>query len=377
MRNSLLLLLLLGAATVFAQEMAPPPCLQKPAAERPYNKDRLIAMVKEQTPIRAGFLIRQCGVSVPWSEGLEAELRAAGAADGVIQALRATTGGGKTVTPPPVKPTVPAGPKPGEIRTSSLSGLPYAYIPPGPFMLGCREDQSVYGCEADEIPSHPIRITKGYWMGKTEVTVGSFKKYTKATGAAMPQEPKFGQRNLNPGWAQDDLPLTMVTWPEAQAFCLWQGMRLPSEAEWEYAARGPASSAPQELSTIAWFGDNAGQSKLDSQALRDQDPRNFIGKLLNNGNALHPVGQKAPNGWGLQDMLGNAWEWTNDWYSETAYKSGDGDDPKGPASGTHHVLRGGSFVNIPSYVKVSKRLKGIPTTPIFTNGFRCVGYTLK
>jgi len=356
--------------------------LQKPAAERPYAKDRLLGMVKSQEPDRAAYLIRTCGVSVPWSDGLQAELKGANASDKVIQAVRETAAkpaGPVIVTPPqPKPPVIPPGPKGGEIRTDSKDSVTYSFIPAGSFEMGCLPVEAPFGCDKDDGPSHKVRITKGFWMGQTEIKVGAYKQYARAAQIKMPPEPAMGDRSFNPGWANDNMPMSMVTWMEAHNYCQWAGMRLPTEAEWEYAARGPGGmGVVPDLGAVAWYADNSGQSPLDSQTLQKNAPKTWIGKLVQNQNGPHEAGQKRANGWKLSDMLGNVWEWTSDWYREDAYKASTADDPTGPDAGFHHVLRGGSWLNIPGYVRVSKRLKGIPDQRIYINGFRCAGPTVK
>ena len=349
---------------------APAPCLAKPAAERPYSKDRLLPVIRDQTAGRAEFLIRTCGVSVRWSDGLLAELKSANASDKVIQAVRDVTGGSK----PKVVVPVIVGPKPGDIRTNSKEGVTYAFIPAGTFQMGCDDSQ---GCEKDELPVHKVRITKGFWMGQTEVKTGAYKNYVKAAGIKMPPEPMIGQKSFNEGWASDSQPMSMASWADAHSYCQWAGMRLPTEAEWEYAARGPSGSISQDLNAVAWFADNSGQARINSQVVRQQAPNDWIRKLLENGNGPHEVAQKAANGWKLSDMLGNVWEWTSDWYRDNTYAASAADDPTGPDSGFHHVLRGGSWLNPPGYIRPARRLKGIPDQRIFTNGFRCAGLTIK
>lgn len=375
---------LIFCAALYGQPQAPAPCLEKPAGERAYAKDRLMNVVTGQSASRAEYLIRTCGVAVVWSDGLQAELKAANASDKVIQAVRDTAGKpvtppiNNTIPPPKPPPVQPTGPKPGDIRTNSKEGVTYAFIPPGTFEMGCHPADAPLGCEQDDGPVHKVRITKGFWMAQNEIKVGVYKQYVKAAQIKMPPEPSIGNKSFNEGWAKDDMPISGVSWMDAHNYCQWAGMRLPTEAEWEYAARGPGGSgAIPDLKAVAWFADNSGQAPLDSQALYKKAPSTWIGKLLDNGGGPHEVGQKAANGWKLHDMLGNVGEWTADWYREDAYMTATPDDPTGPDAGFHHVLRGGSWLNIPSYVRVSKRLKGIPDSHILSNGFRCAGATVR
>lgn len=362
-------------------QQAPAPCLTKPAAERPYSKDRLLGMVKDQTPARAEYLIKMCGVSVPWSDGLAGELKGVNASNEVIEMVHAVAPKGGTPPPPPIdkpppyKPPPQPGVKPGELRTNSKDGLKYAYVPPGTFEMGCHQNEGAPVCEPDELPAHKVRMTKGFWMGQTEVPVGAFKRYVQAAGTKMPPEPTMGPTSFNPGWANDDMPMSNVNFEDARNYCRWAGMALPTEAEWEYAARGPGAGAGP--AATAWYADNSGQQPLDSEALHRESPGTWIGKLIKNGNAPHAVAQKAANGWNLHDMLGNVWEWTSDFYREDAYVTSTPDDPTGPDAGFHHVLRGGSWLNLPSYVRPAKRLKGIPDKRIYTNGLRCAGPSIK
>ncbi len=145
------------------------------------------------------------------------------------------------------------------------------------------------------------------------------------------------------------MPIVNVSWDDAQAYCGWMGGRLPTEAEWEYAARGGSTEARYgNLDEIAWYNQNS-------------------------GNQTHEVAQKRANGFGLYDMLGNVWEWVNDWYDQNYYQNSPSQDPKGPASGQFRVLRGGSWRNLPRYVRVSFRGWYNPAVRGISLGFRCGG----
>jgi formylglycine-generating enzyme required for sulfatase activity len=357
------------SATAQAQQ-APAPCLLRPEVDRAYSKQRLIAVVRDQTPARAEYLIRTCGVQTVWSVDLESELRSAGAGDRVIQAVKEKA----PAPPPPPTPKAkqPEGPKAGDVRENPKDGQRYVYIPAGTFLMGCSGGDTE--CFDDEKPSHEVRITRGYWMGQTEVTVGAYKRFAAAKGKPMPVEPTFMGRGLNPGWSNDTLPMNQVDWNDARDYCSWAGMALPNEAEWEYAARaGETSARYGPLEEIAWFADNSGNSHLDSKAILKKKGNKYTERLKENGNGPKPVAQKRPNLFGLYDTLGNLWEWTADWYSDKAYASSESIDPKGPDSGTDRVVRGGSVYDRSRYVRLSVRGRFAPSYRYLIQGFRCAG----
>jgi formylglycine-generating enzyme required for sulfatase activity len=218
-------------------------------------------------------------------------------------------------------------------KVNPKDGLTYAWIPPGTFRMGCSADDSL--CQPPEKPAHSVTITKGFWIGQTQVTQAAYMQVMAA----------------NPSHFRGDrLPVDGVSWNDAQAYCERVGMRLPTEAEYEYAARGGSKSAVYApLKQIAWY--NTGRNP--------------------GGGTTHEVGQKQPNGYGLYDMLGNVWEWVADWYGP--YDSADAVDPKGPPTGQFHVVRGGSWDEIATVVRVSFRNKVVHGISDDYNGFRCAG----
>jgi formylglycine-generating enzyme required for sulfatase activity len=263
------------------------------------------------------------------------------------------------------------GPSAGDTKVNAKDGLTYVWIPPGAFTMGCSQRDNQ--CGPDERPAHSVTVSKGFWMGQTEVTTGAWKRYVRDTGKVMPPESKFGDGGLNPGWANDQQPMVEIYWNEALAYCQWSGGRLPTESEWEYAARaGSGAARYANLDDVAWYGDNSGNRTLDSQDILEKDPKNLYNRELANGNAIKPVGTKQPNSWKLYDTLGNVWEWTADWYGDKYYEQKDGQDPKGPQSGQGKTIRGGSWDRTPSFLRVSGRLGVAPALRFNTIGVRCV-----
>jgi formylglycine-generating enzyme required for sulfatase activity len=202
-----------------------------------------------------------------------------------------------------------------------------------------------------EKPRHQVRITKGFWLGATPVTVAAYKRFVREKGRAMPPAPNF-----NPEWSEEDHPVVRVTWDEAQAYCEWAGGRLPTEAEWEYAARG---------------GNDGVKYPWGNQITPDS--ANYSGSKWK---GTSPVRSYPANAWGLYDMAGNVWEWIADWYGRDYYATLPSDkpaeDPPGPQSGTVRVLRGGSFGDGARDLRAAYRNWYAPGYWVSVVGFRCV-----
>jgi formylglycine-generating enzyme required for sulfatase activity len=237
---------------------------------------------------------------------------------------------------------------PGQVRENPTDGLKYVWIPRGSFIMGCSDGDSE--CMSDEYPRVTVGFKNGFWLGQTLVTVAAYKRYTAATGRPMP-----AASNFNPAWADNNLPIVNVNWINARDFCTWAGGRIPTEAEWEYAARaGTRGARYGNLDDISWYLNNS-----------EQQP--------------HEVAQKRPNAYGLYDMLGNLWEWVYDRYGPLDATPGVHMDPQGPTSGDDsRILRGGSWGDAPKRVRVSDRhshdtsgVSGYAYLEYF--GFRCVG----
>jgi formylglycine-generating enzyme required for sulfatase activity len=204
--------------------------------------------------------------------------------------------------------------QPGDVAMNPRDGSEYVWIPPGEFEMGCSKDDNE--CFDDEKPVHRVRISRGFWIGRTEATVAVWNRL-----AARSDRPgvKGAPRE----------PATSVSWTQAAGHCTAAGGRLPTEAEWEYAARAGTTTARYgNLNEIAWHGSNS-------------------------GGRVHEVATRAPNAWGLYDMLGNVYEWVADDYRP--YEARTQTDPGGPGTGRSKVLRGGSWFNLPRLARASDR----------------------
>jgi formylglycine-generating enzyme len=259
-----------------------------------------------------------------------------------IAVSRPSSVGEVRVTPPaPAVPTLStAHNEPWHDIWTDKAGLAYVRIAPGKFLMGASKGDRE--AEGNEKPQHEVETTREFWISRTPVTVGAYRKFVEATHGQMPGSPRF---------AQDDThPVVNVSWDEAMAYCKWAECRLPTEAEWEYAARG-GSPKPRygDLDKIAWYDQNS-------------------------GGVTHPVGKLNPNGYGLHDTLGNVWEWCSDWYDEKYYRSNPGGwrDPQGPPAGTLRSLRGGSWNDNAWVARVSDRNWFHPEVRFSSLGFRCV-----
>jgi len=228
-----------------------------------------------------------------------------------------------------------------------------ALIPSGCFNMGDAFSEG----GSDELPVHNVCITSDFYMDVNEVTNAEYAACVCASGCTAPGDSSSYSRGSyygNPTY--HDFPVIYVSWNQATAYCTWAGKRLPTEAEWEYAARGGLSGQRYPWGdTIS--GSNA--NYMDSGDPWDNDTSQV---------AYYPA-----NGYGLYDMAGNVFEWVNDWYLSTYYSVSPTNDPPGPASGTYRVLRGGSW-NINTYaLRVAYRMNRNPTNQFYYLGFRCVG----
>jgi formylglycine-generating enzyme len=295
--------------------------------------------------------------------------------------------------------------KPSDI-TNSI-GMRFVPIPAGEFMMGGTEtaDELVKAFSAyhrkpdffkDEYPRHRVCITKPFYFGKYEVTVGQFRRFVEDTGYKTEaqrdstggwgynptsckcegRDPKYNWRN--PGFKQtDDHPVLDVTWNDAVAFCRWlsrregKSYRLPTEAEWEYAARAGAATRyangddPDALVRVGNVEDSKGRTTFPHVQELDIPPGSHPRFTM-------PVGRFPPNRFGLCDMHGNVWEWCSDWYGEDYYARSPVDDPQGPETGGRRVRRGGGWNSFPLWARASFRNWNTPASRCVNLGFRVV-----
>ena len=216
-------------------------------------------------------------------------------------------------------------------------------VPPGTFTMGCTASNQ-YGCFIRENPTHSVTLTQSFYMGRYEVTQG---QWVARMGGS---NPSYFQGASYPDAA--NRPVEQVSWNRIQGYLSATGMRLPSEAEWEYACRAGTTTAFNNGSsddatagTIAWHD-------------------------LNSGSQTHAVGGKAANALGLYDMSGNVYEWVNDWYGSTYYSVSPSTNPVGPVSGSERVLRGGSSLYTTNIVRSSYRVNTLPDGTGSFVGFR-------
>ncbi len=229
--------------------------------------------------------------------------------------------------------------EPGYTIVHEATGMEFVWVPAGEFDMGA------YGGNPDATPVRKVTISCGMWFGKHEVTNAQFRQFCLATRTAFPAGSDAGPRH----------PVVLVSWDDAHQFAEHYGMRLPTEAEWEYAARGPSGGS------LPW-GERWNESLACAADNRGPDGRSY------------PVGS-FPEGasWcGALDMAGNVFEWCADWYHHRIYSGGDNTDPQGPATGAYRVVRGGSFANPAPLCRTYIRSKYPPNYAMRHLGFRCV-----
>ena len=263
--------------------------------------------------------------------------------------------------PPPLEPTKPK-PQPGQNYTEPTTGMELVWIPQGCFTMGSPETEK--GRSTNEIP-HQVCL-RGFWMGKHEVTNAQYQRFEPGHDSGS-----YESHNLN----GPDQPVVRVTWQEAVAYADWLSgktglrFRLPTEAEWEYAARaGDTLYRP--------WGDDPNRAcryaNIYDETARKTKPLPWANYPCEDGQGMvAPVGKYAPNRFGLYDMLGNVAEWTCSEY-DSAYAGGETRCADPSAAGGRRVLRGGSWTEFPELLRFAYRFPTVPGNRKFDYGFRLV-----
>ena len=251
-------------------------------------------------------------------------------------------------------------------------GMEFAWVPAGRFVMGSPDGEE--GRDGNEV-QHEVRISEGFWMGRYEVTQGEWEE---VMGSNPSMIKACGPR----------CPVEQVSWFDAEEFIRrlnrreagsGYAYRLPTEAEWEYAARAGSTGATPEgelrilgknnapvLDGQAWYAGNAGVTYASGRdCSKFEETQYEVGRC-----GTHPVGLKRGNAWGLYDMLGSVWEWTGDWYG--AYPSGMVTDPRGPSTGSDRVARGGGWRGLARVVRSADRSYASPGDRSHDIGFRLV-----
>jgi sulfatase modifying factor 1 len=274
-----------------------------------------------------------------------------------------------------------------EEHTNSL-GMKLVLVPAGKFTMGSPVSQA-QRTEFEE--EHEVEITRPFWMGACEVTVGQFRRFVTETGYktsaeagskgcfgwnARTEKMELGSRYSwkDPGWEQtDDHPVVNLSWNDAKAFCAWlskqegKPYRLPTEAEWEYACRAGTTTRyhsgddPETLAQAANVVDASARKKFPQwSAIQGDDGYTFTA----------PVGSFKHNAFGLYDMHGNALEWCENWF--WYYRRSESKDPQGPPCGLLRVQRGGGWADFPWQCTASRRTGFAPDACCISSGFRVV-----
>lgn len=223
-------------------------------------------------------------------------------------------------------------PLPSSVESvKDANGIEFILIPAGTFIIG-----TVFAADVspDEVPQHPVTISQPFYLSRYEVTQAQWE-------AIMEENPSE--------FSGADYPVDNVSWEAAQTFigklnekAGAKRYRLPTEAEWEYAARAGTE-------TVRYWGDSTDEMEQ------------YAWSSSNSGKRSRTVGLLKPNAWGLHDMLGNVWEWCQDWYSIKPYTNEPTTDPSGPSEGAGRVLRGGSWSNFASQIRVAYRFELNPS----------------
>ncbi|NIM92235.1 MAG: SUMF1/EgtB/PvdO family nonheme iron enzyme [Anaerolineales bacterium] len=255
-----------------------------------------------------------------------------------------------TSFPPTPTPILPRNPELGQKWTRPTDGMTIVFIPAGEFEMGSTED--VHCSHLDERPRHTVYLDD-YWIDQTPVTNAHYQICVDAGACPPPTDCDWGDPTYGDE-SKEDHPVVCLSWDEARAYCEWVGGTLPTEAQWEKAARGT------DLREYPW-GDtfDTALCNTDESAIGETTPVGFYS----------PIGDSP---YGLVDMAGNVWEWVIDWYDIGYYPESPKNNPQGPQGGRWRSLRGGSYYGDYCNARTAYRYYDVPYGSGAGVGFRCV-----
>ncbi len=235
------------------------------------------------------------------------------------------------------------------IRPEGTKGGEMVLVPAGEFKMGCNRRRDRH-CDGDERPYHTVYLD-AYYIDRYEVTNSQYRKCVDTL--------ECREVRKYTDFEGPDQPVVGVSWHDARSYCEWAGKALPTEAQWEKAARG------EHGRVFPWGNYRCGCDCAIQEWRQDYG----CGK-----DAPWKVGsaKKGKSPYGAEDMAGNVWEWTADWYGPDYYDDSPDKNPGGPEQGEHKVKRGGCYANVWNYLRTSDRSKGAPTSVSKSTGFRCV-----
>ncbi len=233
---------------------------------------------------------------------------------------------------------------------------PMIVIPEGPFPMGVPKAARDGG--VDERPNHEVFVNT-FYIDKFEVTNGRYLRFVTKTGHRTPQHPSDPSKGIWKGNVMPesvtDLPVINVDWNDARAYCAWAEKRLPTEAEWEKAAKGPNDWR------FPWGNIEPTQEHANfNQTWRGEATLVQVG-----------IYEKGKSPYGVYDVAGNVWEWVDDWYDAQYYQKSPSRNPQGPKTGTYKTIRSSGWQGETPQVRIFTRIKSLPTDRNNSTGFRC------
>ena len=235
---------------------------------------------------------------------------------------------------------------------AQAADLGWVRVPAGTFLMGCVEADTA--CLDNEHPRHEVTFLQSFELMAAEVTVGQYAWFVIDTGYPFRSQPDYRQTARH--------PVVLLSWDDAVAFCAWAGVRLPTEAEWEHAARGGRTGL------VYGWGNEVSRDRANYGA--DQCCAGATGGA-DRWLTTAPVRSFPPNDFGFYDMAGNVWEWVGGWLDDDYYGASPSIDPPGAAAGYARIARGGSWLNFPAAVRTSVRLPFAQTGQTSNIGVRC------